>query len=74
MFKELGYSYEEDNEFIVYINDKKPVIYEISFCKEHECVEISPSINGEVHYFTRIDTDLLKAINKQFKELKWERE
>ena len=71
MFKELGYDYHEDYDFIYYSTINKPVTYEISFCKEHECVEISTSIDGQPHYFARLDADLLNAINQQFKELKW---
>ena len=72
MFEELGYIKEEDNYYIRFkeINDKN-VKYEIVFCKENETIELIPKINGKDHYFTRLDMDLLQAINKQIEELHW---
>ena len=41
------------------------------FCKENETIELIPKINGKDHYFTRLDMDLLQAINQQINELGW---
>ena len=70
MFEELGYEYSNDEYGISYKN-KDIVQYEISFILEHKCIEIEPTWNGEILYFTRLDMRLLKAINKQVKELGW---
>lgn len=72
MFERLEYHQEEDNYYIRFkeINDKN-VKYEIVFCKENETIELMPKINGKDHYFTRVDMDLLQAINKQVEELGW---
>lgn len=70
MFEELGYIYQEEEYAIIYKN-KGTVRYEISFSLENECIELEPTINGESHYFTRIDMKLLEAINKQVAELGW---
>lgn len=76
MFEELGYKYSEDDYFISYIehNDSKPVKYQIIFSKEYKCVEIIFVMFDKPHYFTRINIDLLKAINKQIEELGWDNE
>lgn len=73
-FEELGYKYSEDDYFISYIGneDIKPVQYQIVFSKEYNSFELMPTLNGKEHYFTRIDMNLLKAINKQIEELGWE--
>ena len=72
MFEKLGYEYTEDNYFIFYQeNTNKPVQYKIHFCKLEECVELMPQIDGRLHYFTRLNKKLLKAINKQVEELGW---
>ena len=72
MFEKLGYECNEDNYFIIFQeNNNKVVQYKIQFCKFEKCVELIPQINGERHYFTRLDIKLLKAINKQVEELQW---
>ena len=72
MFEELGYESKEDNYFIIYQeNTGKIVQYIIQFCKFEQCVELIPQIEGERHYFTRLNKKMLKAINKQIEELGW---
>lgn len=70
MFKKLGYEYIK-TEYVIDYKNKGVVKYDISFNLEHKCIELIPTINGEVHYFTRLDTELLQAINKQVEELGW---
>lgn len=76
MFEELGYEYYEDEYFIRYNEvTEGPVKYQFVFCKYERCIEMIPTCEGAPHYFTRIDRDLLKAINKQVEELEeadWE--
>ena len=77
MFKKLGYediSYIYPNKDYIAYQNKKTVIYTIIFVKEYECVEIMPILNIDERkpvYFTRLDTKLLQAINKQVEELEW---
>ena len=79
MFEKLGYECErDDNNWLIY-NKKAVVDYKITFVKRgdynnQECVEIKPTINGQPHYFVRLDIDLLQAINKQVEELGWNNE
>ena len=73
MFEELGYKRSEDDYFIVYTNDKT-VQYTFHFSKEYKCIEIIPTLSGNIHYFTRLSRKLLKAINKQVEELGWNNE
>jgi hypothetical protein len=70
MFEELGFTKSEDNYFISYTNDKV-LNYTFIFSKEYECVEVFSSVEGKIHYFTRLSKKLLKAINKQMEELRW---
>lgn len=72
MFEELGFTKSEDNYFISYTNDKV-INYTFVFSKEYECVELLSSVEGKIHYFTRLSKKLLKAINKQVEELGWEK-
>ena len=74
-YKDKSYSYKKtlNKDYIVYQNDKT-VIYTIIFVKEYKCIEIIPELNvverKPVH-FSRLDMDLLQAINQQVEELGW---
>lgn len=78
MFEKLGYEDITDSRYkdlmIVYKNSGN-VYYEISFMKDYKCFEINPYVIwGDTvlqHYFVRLDTKLLQAINKQVEELGW---
>lgn len=69
-FKELGYVRKEDDYFISYVK-KSIVTYTFYFSKEYKTVEVVPTFLEGIHYFTRIDAKLLRAINKQVEELGW---
>ena len=73
MFEKLGYAFKEDEQFIYYKNNKL-VTYHIIFSKEYETVEITPTIDEEIHTFIRLSKKLLQAINKQIEELGWDNE
>lgn len=70
MFEELGYE-QQISEYAITYQNKDAVKYEISFNLEHKCIELEPTIDGKIHYFTRLDMKLLQAINKQVEELGW---
>lgn len=77
MFEKLGYedvSYNYPNKDFIEYQDHSAVIYTIVFVKEYKCVEILPKMNNKERKpvsFTRLDMELLKAINKQIEELEW---
>lgn len=71
-FKKIGYSYLQDSQLVTCIkNFGYGIAYEISFVKDHKCIEITPYNYGKEHYFVRLDKETIEAINTQIKELKW---
>lgn len=71
MFEKLGYEYYEDDGFDCYKKRKKRIIEPdyISFNRlEREIFLLRNSKNGNG---TTINMTLLKAINKQIEELRW---
>lgn len=70
MFKDLGYKKENKKYFKTYIKKHKYVTYSIVFCIEQKCIEFCNDSDG---YFTRFNSEELKAINEKVKELRVDR-
>lgn len=68
MFEELGYQRNEENEKIIYLIETKGSFYyqEIIFNLLKKIIVIDGNFLE-----VAIETDLLKAINKQAEELGW---
>ena len=68
MFKELGYQRNEENEKIIYLIETKGSFYyqEIIFNLAQKVIVIDGNFLE-----VAIESDLLKAINKQAEELGW---
>ena len=72
MFEKLGYEYIKEEDCITYKEKTNTIVqYTFAFCKQEKVIEAIPEIRGKHHHFTSIDMKLLKAINKQVKELGW---
>ncbi len=77
MFEKLGYkdiSYNYPHKDYIAYQNSKTVIYTIIFVKEYNCIELMPTLNIDERkpvHFTRLDMELLQAINKQVEELGW---
>ena len=68
MFEELGYQRNEENEKIIYLIETKSLFYyqEIIFNLVQKVILIDGNFLE-----VAIESDLLKAINKQAEELGW---
>lgn len=73
MFSELGYSCEEGDGYIDYIEKIGDCTYEISFDYDTECIIAFHSYRGnfEKIFDTCLSVEELQAINKQVEELQW---
>lgn len=71
MFKKLNYKITKDDVHFLVFKSSTFISHQICFCKEQEVVEIRAFINKQINYFSRIDKELIQAINQQCKELGW---
>lgn len=72
MFSELGYSCEEGDGYIDYIEKIGDCTYEISFEYDPKYIEFhSYRGNFEKIFDTCLSVEELQAINKQVEELHW---